>query len=173
VQLIARPPTLAEAHQIEEHSIRSLIQLSARTYPYVVLDLPRKLDSISGAAIETCDKLLIVIQLNVPSIDNARRLITALTSEGVPQDRLEVVVNRYRKSVHGFTIEMAEKELAQKMFGLVPSDFPSVNKALDTGKPLAPKNIVRAAIAEIASKLARPVAEPQSKSWFTSLVRGK
>lgn len=173
VDVIARPPSIREAHQVEDQAVRSLLRLAARTYPYVVIDLPRTLDEISGAAIESCDKLIIVIQLTVPNVDNARRLITALADEGVSHDRIGVVVNRYRKNVHGFPLEMAEKELGQRVLGLVPSDYASVNTALDTGKPLAAKNPVRTAISEIASRLIGAPSQPESRGWLANLVRGK
>ncbi len=176
VDIVARPPTIAEAHTLEENAIRSILRTSSSLYPHTVVDLPRRLDPVTGAAVEMCSRLILVAQLTVPSIDNTRRLIEALSSEGVQQDRIEIVINRYRKNVHSITVEMVEKELSHKILGLIPSDYAAVNSALDTGQALSTKNPVRAAIAEIAAKLAGPKAsETAAKKggWFASLGIGR
>lgn len=176
VDIVARPPTIAEAHSLEEHAIRSIIRTSASLYPHTVVDLPRRLDPMTGAAIEMCSRLILVAQLTVPSIDNTRRIIEALAAEGIQQDRIDIVINRFRKNVHSITVEMVEKELSHKVLGLIPSDYAAVNSALDTGQALSSKNPVRAAIAEIAAKLAGPMvsdAAAKKGGWFASLGIGR
>lgn len=176
VDIVARPPTIAEAQSLEEHAIANILRTSTGLYPYTIADLPRRLDPIAGATIEMCAKLILVAQLTVPSIDNTRRLIQALSAEGVDQSRIEIVVNRYRKNANSVTLEMVEKELSQKVLGLIPSDYAAVNSALDTGQALSAKNPVRTAIAEIAAKLAgddKPESEEKRGGWFASLGRGR
>lgn len=167
--IIARPPSIRAASSIDDNSVRRIIKLATQAYPFVVCDLPRVIDGRTGAAIEMCDKLLIVLQLTVPSIDNARRLIEALTAEGVPQGQIELLVNRYRKNTHAVTIEMAERELGQKVFGTIPNDYAAVNRAIDTGKPLENRNPVRTAINDLAVRLSgKSAAAVDKKGWLSS-----
>lgn len=176
VDVVARPPSITEAHTLEEHAIRSILRTASSLYEHTVVDLPRRLDPVTGATIELCSRLILVAQLTVPSIDNTRRLIESLAAEGVTQDRIEIVINRYRKSVHTITVEMVEKELSHKVLGLIPSDYAAVNSALDTGQTLNARNPVRAAIAEIAAKLAGPKATDSATKkygWFASLGIGR
>ncbi|MFN0135805.1 MAG: CpaE family protein [Phycisphaerae bacterium] len=170
--IIARPPSIRQGSGIDEQSVRRVIKLAARSYPFVICDLPRVLDGRTGAAIEMCEKLLVVVQLTVPGVDNARRLIEALGSEGIPQGHTELIVNRYRKNTHACTPEMVEKELGQKVFAVIPNDYAAVNRAIDSGKPLENRNPVRAAIADLASRLSGKSAlqvAGEKKNWLSSL----
>lgn len=170
VAVIARPPTIRAGHAIDDASAKRIIKLATRAYPHLVVDLPRRLDATTGAVVEMCNRLLVVLQLTVPAIDNARRLLEALHEEGVPADRIELVVNRHRKNLHSCTPEMVEKQLGQKVFGVIPNDFQAVSRALDTGQPLDAKHPVRAAINDLATKLTGGESNSgPRKGWLSSL----
>jgi pilus assembly protein CpaE len=153
VHVFARPQTIPEAHAIDETAVQYILQAAQRSYPYVVLDLPRQLSPINGVAIEKCSKLVLVVQLTVPSLKNTRRLLETLTAEGVPADRIELVVNRFHKQANACSIETAEQQLQRSVLAVVPSDYKAVHCALDMGKPLAGRNPVRTAIREMATRL--------------------
>ncbi|MEP0847460.1 MAG: hypothetical protein HRF50_11685 [Phycisphaerae bacterium] len=167
--VFARPPGIPEAHAVDEHALRNILKASSRVYRYVLLDLPRKLDHLTGAAIEHCNKLLLVLQLTVPSIDNAKRFIDALTAEGVGQDRLEIVVNRYRKNLANCTIELVERQLGQNVIGVIPSDYESVNKAIDIGTTLSQRSPVRTAIRQLAERLTGRDEKKKPANWLSKV----
>lgn len=166
VDVFARPATIQESLELDESGIERALRTASTTYPYLVLDLPRRLTALTGFAIENCTKLLLVVQLTVPSVDNARRLILAIGQTGVSSDNVEIVVNRYRRSVHQCTIELLEQQLARKVFAVVPNDFQAVREAIDTGRPLAPRNPVRSAIHEIAQRLVGADHPPARPGWM-------
>ncbi|HMQ16849.1 MAG TPA: hypothetical protein PKC49_12835, partial [Phycisphaerae bacterium] len=118
VSVIPRPNSVLEVHTIHEAQVGALLRTAVQTFPFVVVDLPRRLDAIAGHTIESCARLLIVVQLNVPNVDNARRLIDALTQEGVPAERLELIVNRYRKGAVPFPVEMLERQLGKRVLAV-------------------------------------------------------
>lgn len=170
VDVFARPIEFDQAHGIAEGDVRNMIRSARLTYPFVVLDLPRRLSPITGVGIEESDKLLIVLQLTVPNIDNAKRLSGALIAEGVPSERIAYVVNRYRKNVHACTVEMAEQELNGPVLGVIPNDYPSVNQSTDSGNPLSRKNPVRACIRDLAMQLVgKSEEEKKSRTWLGKL----
>lgn len=177
VGVLARPATIHESRELDDADVQQGIVVARAAYPYVVLDLPHKLDGITGFAVESCDKLLIVMQLTVPSVDNARRLIEALEEGDVPLEKVEIIVNRYRKAVHSFSTDAVEKLLKRPVFGVVPNDYQAVRAALDTGKPLAQRNPVRAAIADVATRIVRadpsraPQPDPRSAPLRGALAR--
>jgi pilus assembly protein CpaE len=177
VRVLACPATLQEVRELDEAHLRATVDAIATTYPYLVIDLPRRLDSVTGHVLERCNKLLMVLQLTIPSVDNARRLLDALRSEGFPLEKFEYVVNRFRKAVHGFSMEELERQLGKRAFGVVPSDYQAVRLAQDTGQPLSERSPVRAAIASIAANVT--TAEPaeslpaaQPNRWLGSWGRG-
>lgn len=172
VYAFARPSNVREAHEIDETAVAMILRAASQTYRYVVLDVPHRLDPVTGAAIENCDKLLLVLQLTVPSVDNARRIIDAVSAKGVPEDRIEIIINRYRKNMHSCTIEMIEKQLRQKVLAVVPSDYQSVHNAIDVGKPLGKRSSVRGAIREAAIRLADQDAPRERNSWLAKLGLG-
>lgn len=171
VRIYACPKTLEEAEQIDANMMRSILQCASRCYPYVLLDAPRFLSPITGAAIEHSSKILLVVQLTVPGIRSARRVINALLANEVGLDRIEVIINRYRKNVHNCTLETAAAELGKPLFAVIPSDFQTVHAALDSGRPIEEKNPVRSAIRELAQRLTgqRQVART---GWLSKLGLG-
>jgi pilus assembly protein CpaE len=173
VHVLARPPTIEQGSMIEETTLGRIITTVKRMYPHVVLDLPRKLDSVTGCAIQECDKLLIVLQLTVPAIDNASRFVDSLGRFGIPHDRLEFVVNRYRKGIHSVTIENVEGKFKKNVLGVLPNDFRSVAAALDIGKPVSERSPFARAITDLASKLTGSEVELPKKSWLSGLGRGR
>lgn len=171
VRLLTPPPELDDARAIDAALVLPVLHAMRGLYPVSVLDLPRQLTPLVGAALELADKLILVVQLTVPSVRNARRLFGALQREGVPRERLEFVVNRYRRSLHLLTVATVEQELGRPAFGVVPSDFRAVHQALDTGRPLADRNPVRAAIQAIAQKIVgdAPDAAAPRNGWRAKL----
>lgn len=176
LHLFARPANIAAAHAMDESLLRPTLSTLGKHYKVLVLDLPRRLDPIVGTAIEMSDKLIVVLQLTVPAIENTRRLIEALEAEGIKREQIELVVNRHRKNMHTCTVEMVEQQLKRSIFGVVPSDYQSVQASGDLGKPLTRKNPVRQAIAEIAQKLLGDTATQAPKAegaggWLKNLTR--
>ena len=172
VFVLARPQSIDAGHTIDESAMSQIVRAAGQAFPHTVLDLPRRLDAVTGAAIEICDPLLIVLQLTVPALDNARRLMEVLMNAGMPPERVELVVNRYRKNVHMLSPEMVEKQLKKPLFGLVPNDYKSVASAIDIGQPMAARSPVRVAISEIAGRLAgSPHAGPNMPAggWLEKL----
>lgn len=170
--VLARPRTHEDATRIEVPHVERILKVARETYPYTVLDVPRQLNEMTGAAIEQADQIVIVFQLTLPSIDNTVRLTESLASGGIDRDRIQLLVNRYRKNVHACTIEMAEQRLNRKVLATVPSDFTSVREAMDVGSNLPSKNPVRVAIANLARQFVGEPGEEAgeaadgSKTWL-------
>jgi pilus assembly protein CpaE len=168
VHIFARPKTIQEAHALDEGAVRRVLQAAQASFPFMVLDLPRHLSPVTGVGIERCSKLLLVLQCTVPGVKNARHMIEVLLSEGVPSERIELVVNRYRKNINSCTVEVVEQQLKRPVLGVVPSDYKSVHVALDTGKPLVGGNPVRTAIRELGARLTGHQKAAKRGTWLTS-----
>lgn len=173
--IVGRPTDIEQAQAVDDNVVRQLVQIATSLYPYVLLDLPRRIDAIVGASFELADRLLIAIQPTVPSVTNADRFIRALGADGYDTDRVEIVINRYRKHLHTCTVEMIEKQLRRPALAVIPSDYAAVNRALDAGHPLGKRNPVRTAIAEMAGRLSGRTggtSAPVKSNWLSgSLMR--
>lgn len=169
LRVFARPNEIEESHGLHDSVIANILRIARGAYNHIVCDLPPTLNPITGATIERCHKLLLIVQLSVQSVYNATRVVSALESEGFPMDRVEVVVNRYRKGSQHCTPSMVEKQLKLELAGIIPSDFAAVSEASDNGKILAEQHPVRVAIREIALRLLGKEQEEAPRGWLSKL----
>jgi pilus assembly protein CpaE len=171
VSILARPKTIEQAHGIDESMMTMVLQIARGLFTQSVVDLPHRLDALAWAAIQQCDKLLIVAQMTIPSVDNCARLLKALDHLGMPPEKVDIVINRYRKNVHFLTPDQFAERVRRPIVALLPSDFRSVCAAIDTGQPIPAHNQVRSAIQKLAVKLAGMDEAVSRGSWISRLLR--
>ncbi|MCB9855841.1 MAG: AAA family ATPase [Phycisphaerales bacterium] len=172
VSVLPRPAGIQQGQEIDESSLKEIIGLLQTWFPYVVLDIPRRLDARTGCAIEMCDKLLIVCQQTVAGVLNAGRLTDGLLEFGMSLDQIEFVINRYNTKIHSVTADQLEKRVNKKPIGLVPNHYKSVGAASDLGEPVTTRNPVRKAIADIAAALSGDSSIGSGSRWVSSLGIG-
>ncbi len=164
VAVLARPEAIEHYEGITPELIHNVIELLTGSYESVVVDLPRRLDPCTFSALRLADLVLIVCQLVVPSIRNARRYYDVLARAGIPEDRIEVLVNRVDSGGRRITTRDLEETIKKPVFATIPNDYEFVARSLDYGRPVAAlehNNPVRAAIRKIARKI---IAEPGSEA---------
>lgn len=173
VGILPRPQIIDQAHTIHEGIVTSIIQSAQALYPHVVIDLPRKLDAVTGTGIQSCDRLLVIVELTVASIHNASRLSEALVRFGLPAETIEFVVNRFRKGVHSVTVESLENKIGKKVLAVLPNHYKSLSLANDLGQPVTEENPVRKAITEVAEKVCGRRGEESPRGWLNGLRTAK
>jgi pilus assembly protein CpaE len=123
------------------------------------------------AALGQADLILIVCQLMVPSLRNAKRLMDALTQMGVPHERIEIVINRGDGKSGRITEADVESTMKKKPYAIIPNDFQFVARSIDFGRPIAAidrNSPVRTAIRKLARKAVAektntPAPEPKEE----------
>ncbi len=156
VSLLARPETLDQQAHVTADTIHHAIELLASMFESTVIDLPRRLDTCTFAAASQADLVLIVCQLLVPSIRNAKRYYDFLVHAGIPEERIEIVVNRGDSSGGRITKKDLEDLTKKPIFASIPNDYQFVSRSLDFGRPIASldrNNAVRTAIRKMAQKV--------------------
>jgi pilus assembly protein CpaE len=156
VAVLGRPTNVEEAGVVTPDRAASILRLMSNYYGSIVVDTPRTLDRLTLGALEQADAVLLVLQLIVPSVRNATRLYRTLMNYGMPDERVHLVINRFKKNVGRIMPEDVEKQFGKKAFGIVPNDYQCVTNSLDFGHPLmadAPNSAVRTAIRELATQL--------------------
>ena len=144
-----------------------MLHVLSSTYPAIVVDTPRTFDRLVLSTLEQADAVLLVLEMNVPSIRNAIRCFNTLQAYGLPKDRIRLVVNRHRKDHKTITPADVEKQTGEEIFSLIPNDYQVVTAALNFGHTLmadAPNSPVQKAIAEMAKKLMGSSEEGSGKS---------
>lgn len=170
VAVLARPHDVEQAGQIHPDRAAAIIRMLSSSYDNVVVDTPRELNRLTLSVLEQADHVLLVLQLTVPSVQNATRLFKTLISYGMPEERIHVVVNRFRKNVGQIAPTDIEKHFKKNVFATIPNDYQCVANSLDFGHPLmatAPDSSVRTAIRDLARLLIGTeiqAAAPQAKN---------
>jgi len=180
VHILGRPENLEDTQEVQPDKLDRLLNLLSGMYANIVLDLPRHFSPLNSAALERADMVLIIAQLSVPSIRNARRLYDLLLQSGVDEECVEIVLNRYKADHERISPDDVEQHFARPVFAMIPNDYRRVMAALDFGHPIladAPTSPARMAIYEMAKKITQDLkgeeAEAQQRRGIFGRILGK
>ena len=112
----------------------------------VVLDVPRALDEMSAAGLESADRVLAVLGLDVLSFRDAKRAIEAAGLE----DRVDFIVNRAGRSE--ITPRDVERVFGRPAIAVIPADR-AVAAARDHGRLVPMRGRVGRSIERLARRL--------------------
>ncbi|MDH4582110.1 hypothetical protein E8F20_09545 [Pseudomonas sp. BN415] len=172
-----RTSELCLYQDVRLEQLETLLALARNTYDWVVVDLPRQIDHITGVTLEQADRVYIVVQQSLSHLKDANRLVRILRDDlGVQGNRLQVVVNRYNKTAPVSLKDIAETLRCSELQKL-PNDYAVVSESQNTGVPLvlhAPRAPVSLAIRELSQELLGTEAARQGllKRTFSRLFGG-
>jgi pilus assembly protein CpaE len=132
-------------------AIETILRLLTDRCEYTVVDAGCQVNASSRAALAASDMVGVVINPDVPSIRNARRLIECIAEMGFTGDRVRVLLNRAAEP-YPIPFDEIEDALGTRVYLTIPSDYKSVATALNAGVPLTFGNN-----AEIATQFGRLV----------------
>ncbi|HEY1686655.1 MAG TPA: AAA family ATPase [Tepidisphaeraceae bacterium] len=166
LSVLARPDMPEDTQRVNGPGLNRLMGILGRTFEYVVIDSLMSISPIYASLLNAADFNVIVLQLNVPSVRNTERFVTALRRMGIAPEKIRVVVNRYVKK--GWDIEPAEVEraLGIKLQWLIPNDFKNAIGAINYGEPVvmrAPKSEMTLGLNKLADSF-KPVVEQVRKA---------
>jgi pilus assembly protein CpaE len=178
VALLARPETIEQADAVTAEVVHRMLELLTVAYENVVVDVPGHFDNRTNAAFGQADLVLIVCQLSVPSLRNAKRMFDTLTHMGVLGERIEVVLNRSDGKSGRLSEQNIEEMMKKPVFGTIPNDYQFVAKSIDFGATLDQNSPVRAAIRKMARKVlggaaAMKDAEKEERKGFLGRLLAK
>lgn len=141
---------------VHAEQLESLLYLARSTYDWVVVDLPRQIDHLTGTALENADKVMVVLQQSVSHLKDADRLLRILRDEmGIQANRVQVLVNRYSKN-SAVALKDIEEALHCPDLLQLPNDFNVVSESQNAGMPLAvhaPRAAITLALKQVAEEL--------------------
>jgi pilus assembly protein CpaE len=170
--LLPAPEEPEQALQVSSESIDALLAVAAGHYDVVVIDAGRSLDELTLRAMDRSEQLFAVLQLNLPFLRDAKRLLRVLAALGYGKDKVKLLVNRFQKS-GAVSLEDAVATLRQEAFRVIPNSFRAVADSVNQGVPivqLAPRDPVAKCLRELAVELAG-VKKPNG-SWLRSVLPG-
>jgi pilus assembly protein CpaE len=149
----------------DAEDLPNLIDLLALTHRNVVIDLSNRLDPIARIACSLADRVLLVIQADVPSVWSAKSVRNFL-GDKIEDDRFGIVVNRFKK-VQGYGDSDIESALGLKVLCRIPDDSPDVTNAINHGVSVISKSSDMAeSFQNLSAVLSGIVPEPTQKRSF-------
>ena len=144
---------------------------------YVVVDLPTQFDEYVLALIEAADEILLVGNMDIPSVKNLKIGIQALDLMALAGSKLRLVLNRANVQVK-LDVREIEQVLGLRAEFPIPNDL-AVPIAVNAGIPVVmndPNSAASRAIQNIATSLLGPGGLPaagdrQRKSKFALSLR--
>jgi pilus assembly protein CpaE len=133
----------------------SIIEQLRMHFAFTVLDCEHHLSERTVAALDAADRLVLVTQLNVPSLRSMQRTLTLCRQLGYSSDKLCVLVNRYKPD-DVLTLKDASQVLTCDVAMTLPNDYQLSSSALTQGVPLAQLSAdaeLSRAYARLAAKL--------------------
>lgn len=156
VHVLARPSNFAQAEHITAAHCAGVLGVLQEQYDFVVVDGPNRFEHASRAVFDLADYNLLVLQLLVPSVRNADRIMQELKTTGYNMDRVQLVCNRCGREAGYLEPSDVETILSRKIDWYVPDDWKTSSMAVNMGQPLAmhaPKAKLRQVYRQIAARL--------------------
>lgn len=158
VAVIAAPEKIAPLEAVEIDQLMRVLDLARRQYDHVVLDLPGNWANWTLSAIDKADLILLVVDLSIGSLRQARRRLTLFEETGIDPSRIRIVANRVEKRMfRTIGVQDAADALRYPIFATVHSDYAVVQSAQDQGvlvSAVARKNKVAIDLAALAEQIA-------------------
>lgn len=158
--LLPRPVEMEDHPPIGPDELRRVISLLKATFSHLVIDLSKSFNTLDQAAMELSDVILIVTQLDLPSLRNAVRLMQFFKRRQGLYDKVRVVVNRMGLDDNTISLNKALETLGRDIFATIPNDYATMVEARNNGVPLvtqAPKARVTKSIMQLVQSLEGPV----------------
>ncbi|MBS0449736.1 MAG: AAA family ATPase [Proteobacteria bacterium] len=155
LRVLAAPEDPSAAMEVKPEHIDAILNLATRHYDFVVLDLPRQLDTLSIHALDRAQHVFPVLQAALPDLRNAVKLLRIFRSLDYANEKIELLVNRFDKAG-----EIGSPELRKSLGGVgqrvIPDAAKEVAAAVNRGVPLAKltrNSAVVRALGEMATAL--------------------
>ncbi|HEV8431342.1 MAG TPA: AAA family ATPase [Pyrinomonadaceae bacterium] len=177
LSLLAAPREADSADEIEPQHIFEVLEKLRDHYDYVVLDPQHTFDSITLAALDQSDEIVLVLTLDIPAIRSTQRALEIFDRLGYPRKKLRIVVNRWSKQID-IDLRQVEKFLGEPVVGFVPSDYQTAVGSINLGTPLVhaePTSKIAMEIRRVAEQMALGIApidvSKQRRPFWASLLK--
>jgi pilus assembly protein CpaE len=154
LSLLAAPREADAADDIEAEHVFEVLEILRERHDYVVVDPQHTFDSITLAALDQSDDILLVLTLDIPAIRSTQRALQIFDRLGYPRHKLHVVVNRFSKQID-LDLRQVERFLGERVAGYVQSDYKTAVNSINLGQPLVdsePQSKIATELRQIAAR---------------------
>ena len=159
LQVFTAPRQVLPLDYIGIEEINCLLTIAKQNFDYVVIDMPKIMVQWTDVVLGAADIYFAILELDMRCAQNTQRLVEALESENLPQDKLRFTLNR-APSFLDFSGKTRVGRLAKSLgvtIGLrLPDGGSAVTQANDQGLPMAlfaARNPLRKEIQKLAKSV--------------------
>ena len=134
LHLLAAPAGAVEAAEIDDEAVARLLTLARRTYDFVVVDTFPMLDRVMLAVIDFSDRVYVVLENVVPTLQGAVKFVKLLDGLGVDRGRQRIVLNRQTSLPGSLPPADVARHLGREVNFVLPADKRLVIAA-NSGEP--------------------------------------
>jgi pilus assembly protein CpaE len=151
LKVLAAPLEPAFADDITTGGLLQIIDVVSEQYDYVVVDTASLLDELLLSLLERSDQVLMVVDMDLPSVKNAKLALETLRLLKYPTNKIHLVLNRSNAKARLDDREI-EGALKAQISARVPSEG-IVAASVNEGRPVvesSPKSKVAKGFEEVA-----------------------
>lgn len=138
LEVLAAPAEVLPLDTLTPEFIAAAMNVASREFKYVLMDMPEAWTNWSYRALQSADLIVVVTQLTVAGVRQARRQLDTLAAQGIEEGRVRMALNRFEpgwgKSVR---VREAEKALGHKVDFFIVNDYSTVSEAINQGVALS------------------------------------
>lgn len=171
LKLLAAPGYPESLAPIQTSAMEMMLEAAAQNFDAIVIDLGGGMSKRLSKLIEIADRVFLVTLQSLPSLANAKSVISLCNSiDPDMEKKIDLVVNRPSRKVM-ISMDEAEKITGKSVAYTIPDDGDVVLAAINQGIPLAVGN-TRSNAAKAVRKMAGGVNSPTGKGqaarhfWF-------
>jgi pilus assembly protein CpaE len=165
LKVLAAPLEPAFADDITTAGLMQMLDVLKENYDYVVVDTASMLDELILSLIEKSDDILMLVDMDLPSVKNAKLALETLRLLKFSTANVQLVMNRSNSKAKLDNKEI-EGALKMSIAAAVPSDA-IVAASVNEGRPVVetdPKSKVAKGFESVASLIAGKIPEATGKS---------
>ncbi|MGH8915481.1 MAG: AAA family ATPase [Acidimicrobiia bacterium] len=164
LKVLAAPLEPAFADDITTAGLMQMLDILQDTYDYVIVDTASMLDELILSLIEKADEVLMVVDMDLPSVKNAKLALETLRLLKFSTQNVKLVMNRSNSKAKLDNKEI-EGALKMEIAAAIPSDA-AVPNSVNEGRPIVetdPKGKVAKGFESVAELIAGKIPEGTSK----------
>ncbi|MCU0707976.1 MAG: AAA family ATPase [Pirellula sp.] len=169
--LLPRPVQLQDLDLITPENLRKVFGLLRASFSHVVVDVSKSYSQVDLTALEMCNEIVLMVQLDLPCLRNMVRLLMSLQQMDNIRDKIKVVVNRVGLESGQISLKKAKETIGREIFFQIPNDYRTMVEMRNNGQPLieqSPKAAITLAVSQLTEMLTRSGDEEEDASDKTT-----
>jgi len=165
LKVLAAPLEPAFADDITTAGLMQMLDVLKESYDYIVVDTASMLDELILSLIEKSDEILMIVDMDLPSVKNAKLALETLRLLKFSTANVRLVMNRSNSKAMLDNKEI-ETALRMSIAAAIPPD-PLVAASVNEGRPVVetdPKSRVAKGFGTVADLIAEDIPEGAAKS---------